>query len=198
MIKQDNISQEEALQLLCDNKEASFSRLYNFFWPSLFSSAYKRLKDKAACEDIVQNVFTDLWFRKDKVEITNLSAYLHAAVRYQVYKRSIRLNSDHEFIKGWDGAIESSLKADDELRFKELSGLVELWIAALPGKRRRIFIMHYYESLSTREIAQKLDISQKTVQNQLNNAASEIRSRFSYLFMLMLVVITNDQYTLPK
>jgi RNA polymerase sigma-70 factor (ECF subfamily) len=189
MATQEHISQEVALQLLSDNTEVSFSRLYRFFWPSLFNTAYKRLKDKAACEDIVQNIFSDLWFRKEKVAIANLSAYLHSAVRFHVYKRSIQLNTANTFIKGIDEAIESSVKADDALRVKELTDLVELWIAALPAKRRNIFIMHYRELLSTREIAEKLNISQKTVQNQLNTAASEIRSRFSYLFFFMMVVV---------
>lgn len=188
MASEENISKDEALRLLCENNEAGFSRLYRIYWPSLFNTAYKRLKDKAACEDIVQNVFTDLWFRKDKVEISNLSAYLHTAVRFQVYKRAMRLPAGSQFFKGLDEVVESSLKADDELRVKELIDLVELWIAALPGKRRRIFIMHYSELLSTREIAGKLNISQKTVQNQLNIAATEIRSRFSYLFILLVIL----------
>lgn len=191
MKAEENISDHELLQLLRQNSADGFVKVYNHFWPSLFDAAYKRLHDKSACEDILQNVFTDLWFRKDKVVISNLGAYLHTAVRYQVYKKSLQLQPGADFFKLLENAIESSFSPDDQLYTKELAGLVELWIKALPRKRRRIFLMHYNESLSTQEIATRLNISQKTVQNQLNTATIEIKSRLSHLstFAILLTLI---------
>ena len=191
MKAEETISDYELLQLLRQNSADGFVKVYNHFWPSLFDAAYKRLRDKAACEDVLQNVFTDLWFRKEKVVISNLGAYLHTAVRYQVYKKSLQLQPEADFFKLLENAIESSFSADDQLYTKELAQLVELWVKALPRKRRRIFLMHYGESLSTQEIASRLNISQKTVQNQLNTATIEIKSRLSHLsaFAVLFTII---------
>lgn len=188
MTAAENIDQGELLRLLAQNDETSFSKIYSSLWPSLFNTAYKRLNDREKCEDIVQNVFVDLWQRKDKVSISNLSAYLHTAVRFQVYKQAANLPASSEFFDVIDHVIESSIKADDGVIAKELQTLVQLWIKALPKKRRKIFLLHYYKNLSTAEIAEHLNISQKTVQNQLNTASVEIRAKFSHLLVLIALL----------
>lgn len=183
-----NLDKDELLQLLAQNNEDGFSKIYRLMWPALFNTAYKRLGDREKCEDIVQNVFVDLWQRKNQVTISNLSAYLHTAVRFQVYKHAANMPSNSEFFNVLEHVIESSIKADDNVLSKELNTLVQLWIEALPKKRRKIFLLHYYENLSTLEIADHLNISQKTVQNQLNTAAVEIKARFSHLILLILLL----------
>lgn len=183
-----NLDQDELLKLLNQNDEDSFSKIYRFLWPSLFNTAYKRLGDREKCEDIVQNVFVDLWQRKDKVTISNLSAYLHTAVRFQIYKHAAGMHSNSEFFNVLENVIEASARADENVLSKELRALVRSWINALPKKRRKIFLLHYYENLSTREIADYLNISQKTVQNQLNAATVEIKAKFSHLLLLIILL----------
>jgi RNA polymerase sigma-70 factor (family 1) len=167
-----------------NNPASSFTLVYRKFWPSLYNTAYKRLKDRDQCQDIVQNVFTDLWNRKEKISIKNLEAYLHTAVRYQVYKQLLKAPSNSAFFSVLEKMLQSPYNADDHVLTAELSKLVELWIDALPEKRKKIFLMHYYEHLSTQEIAARLNISQKTVQNQLNRASIYIRARFTLFFLL--------------
>lgn len=183
-----SIDQDELLRLLHQNDEKSFSQIYRVLWPSLFNAAYKRLNDREKAEDIVQNVFTDLWFRKDKVSILNLSAYLHTAVRFQVYKYAAEMSSGSEFFTVLETVLQSAFKADDAIRSKELQTLVKLWIDALPKKRRKIFLLRYYENLTTRQISELLNVSQKTVQNQLNTATIEIKARFSHLILFIILL----------
>lgn len=185
----NTLDANELLRLLQQNNEEGFAKIYRALWPSLFDTAYKRLKDKEKCQDIVQNVFADLWHRKDKVVITNLSAYLHTAVRFQVYKHALKLSPHSDFFGVLDQALESCFRADDTLITKELSTLVQLWIEALPSKRRKIFLMRYTEELSTQEIANRLNISQKTVQNQLNTATLDIKSRLTHLTVFFWVLL---------
>ena len=77
---------------------------------------------------------------------------------------------------------------------KEFSQLIDLWIAALPAKRRKIFLLHYYDQLTTREIADQLHISQKTVQNQLNTATTYIKAHFSNMLMLAILLHWLNHY----
>lgn len=180
---------DEALLLLLkeDNKQA-FTAIYHKYWSSLYNSAYKRFRDKEHCKDIVQNVFTDLWNRREELQIEKLSAYLHTAIRFQVYKQSSKQSLNSEFFQTFEEILASTFKSDGSLLEKELIQLVELWIKALPEKRRKIFLMHYYEELSTREISNQLGISQKTVQNQLNTASTYIRARFAHFLSISLIL----------
>lgn len=180
---------EALINLLKEDNKQAFTQIYRKYWEPLYNSAYKRLQDPELCKDIVQNVFTDLWNRRGVSNIENLPAYLHTAVRFQVYKQSVKLQPNgSEFLKVFEEMVASPFSSDGLLLEKELVRLVELWIKALPEKRRKIFVMHYYDELSTREISNQLGISQKTVQNQLNTASTYLRARFAHFLSISLLL----------
>src|ERR1700712_3807820 len=64
----------------------AFEEIYKRYWQVLLNTAYKRLQNKDASKDIVQNVFTDLWAKKETSEIHDLKAYLQQATKFQAYK----------------------------------------------------------------------------------------------------------------
>lgn len=179
---------ESLLNLLREDSKEAFVLIYRKFWDSLYNTAYKRLRNADLCKDVVQNVFTDLWYRRDRLTIQNLSAYLHTAVRFQVYKEVVKQPSDSEFFKVLEEILVSPVQSDAGLIDSELSDLVKLWIDALPEKRRKIFLMHFYEEMTTDEIARQLKISQKTVQNQLNTARTDIRAKFAHFVSIAVII----------
>ncbi len=75
---------------------------------------------------------------------------------------------------------------DNRLFEKELISLIEDYINTLPEKRKEIFVLHFKENLSTKEIAEKLDVSQKTVQNQLNSAIKGLRSGLGPALVILI------------
>ena len=171
------------------NNEA-FESIYNKYWYELFKTAYKRLNDKNKCQDVVQDVFTDLWNRKTELEIRDLQAYLHTAVRFQALKAVTKQINQTSFVDVFETEIVSSLYADGYLLEKEAKKLVEQFINALPVKRRIIFIRHYIDELSTAQIACELNVSQKTVQNQLTTASHALRLRLTHMFSLVALLTT--------
>lgn len=168
--------------LVKQDDTAAFKIIYDRYWNKLFNSAYSRLKDKEKAQDILQNVFTDLWNRRATLQIENLPAFLHTAVRFQALKLISREPKQYSFTNDFETEIISSITTDGNLIEKETRQIIENFIQALPAKRRRIFIMHYFEELSTARIAQDLNISQKTVQNQLNTTTHALRLRFNQFF----------------
>lgn len=189
-----NIENDSMLfALLKQGNSEAFERIYNKYWYGLFKTAYKRLHDKNKCQDVVQNVFTDLWNRKTELDIRDLQAYLHTAVRFQTLKAISKQSRQAPFIDAFETEIISSLNADGSLLDKEAKKLVEQFINALPAKRRIIFIRHYIDELSTAQIASELNISQKTVQNQLTTASHALRLRLTHLFGLAAVLTTMHQ-----
>ncbi len=187
----NNLNIENDLSLLAELKQGNgdaFENIYNKYWYDLFKTAFKRLNDKEKSQDVVQNVFTDLWNRKNELNIRDLQAYLHTATRYQALKIISRHTNQTVFTDVFDRDIVSGLQSDEHLLEKEAKKLVEQFINALPAKRRKIFVMHYIDELTTAHIAQELCLSQKTVQNQLTTASHALRLRLTHLFSYLALI----------
>ena len=184
-----NYSDYTDIELLLEIRRSSsdaFSELYNRYWKSLYNNAYKRLNDEGACMDIVQDVFTDVWLRRTALEIENIPGYLHTAIRFQVLKFIAKNKLTKHFVQPFENIIDASLNSDCKINEKEVYFLLKAWINTLPKKRREIYILRHEQNLSTKEISQKLNVSQKTVQNQLGNALQSLRMRLAHLLTLFL------------
>ena len=185
-----NIENELSLfDLLRQGDGVAFEKIYKQYWTELYNAAYKRLPDREVCQDVIQNIFTDLWLRRADLEIENPVAYLHTAVRFQVLKQISR-SPKNNFMSETFVELISPLEADGGILEKEVKTLIELYIEALPKKRRNIFLMHYYEGLSTEKIAIELNVSRKTVQNQLTTASHGLRFRLTHLFLSILMILS--------
>lgn len=154
----------------------AFEAIYLRYWRPLLNAAYKRLKDKQRAEDIVQNVFLGLWNRRDHLNILSLSAYLHGAVRYEVLKYISRSKGTLYFHSLLEDVVMDAAGADTKVLSAEMMELVYAYARTLPAKRRNIFLLHLQHNLSTRQIADTLQITQKTVQNQLRTALNGLQA----------------------
>lgn len=194
MLENENIKDDLLLfALLKQGNSEAFEKIYNKYWHELFKTAYKRLHDRDKCQDIVQNVFTDLWNRRGELQIRDLQAFLHTAVRFQTLKAIAKQSTQTLFVDVFETEIVSSLHADGSLLDREAKKLVAQFIDALPAKRRIIFIRHYLDGLSTAQIAIELEVSQKTVQNQLTVASHALRLKLTHLFSLAALITTLHQ-----
>jgi RNA polymerase sigma-70 factor (ECF subfamily) len=177
----------ELVRLLLHDDRSAFDELYRRYWPILYNAAYKRLKTIEPSKDITQEVFIDLWLRRGKVEIENIQAYLLTAVRFQVLKLVSREKNITSFLEPFENMAISSFNADGEVIDKELADLFNSWLNTLPEKRKSIFVMHFIDKLTTKEIAERLNISQKTVQNQLGSSVQDLRKSINqYILSLLL------------
>lgn len=176
----------ELLVLLTQDNRAAFELLYRRYWLQLFDAAYQRLKDSQQAEDIVQDIFVSIWTRRAVLKIENLSAYLHAAVRFRVFNYVARDAVSASFYEPFEAIAVQSAWADGHLMEKEMISLLNSYIKTLPEKRRQIFLMHIRENLSTKEIAEQLRVSQKTVQNQLGTALHGFRTHVLPLILFFL------------
>ena len=167
------------LELLVRNDRNAFTVLYRRYWQSLYEAAWKRLKNAQQAEDIVQEIFITLWTRRAALRIDNLPAYLHTAVRFRVLNYVERDLAGATFYEPFESITASVSNADDQLIEKELNSLVNAYIETLPEKRNAIFLLHLKERLTTKEIADRLHVSQKTVQNQLGTAMKGLQTRLA-------------------
>lgn len=172
-----------------NNDYNAFNVLLDRYWQILLNTAYKRVQSLDISQDIVQDVFLNIWLKRATLDIENPEAYFKTAVRYRVYTHFSRNKISQEFIELFDEISDPTVKAENNLRFSDLKKLVRAWIDTLPAKQRQIFILYLEEHLSTKEIAQQLNISQKTVQNQLNRSMGGLRAKLSGNYTVIILFV---------
>ncbi len=182
-----NIDQLLRERLSCGD-ESALSDIYRLYWKQLFMAAYNVLKDKATCEDIVQDIFYSLWARRSGLQIhSSLSAYLHSAVRYRVFQQ-IKSGRAHESVFE-DLDVRCQLPTPDAVLIgKEIDQKIHTAINELPEKCKEIYQLSRGRQLSHKEIASRMNISAKTVENQITIAIRKIRNALSDVSFLLLIL----------
>ena len=185
----ENSSSDDAvlLEQIAQGSEAAFNLLFEKYWDKSYVEAYKRLKNSDDAKDIVQEIFAHIWTNRQLLNIKNLPAYLHIAVRNRVIKLMTRQKPVHPFFSLMDNIPEKYSLADSNLLWKEFFSAYEALLQSLPPKRRVIFRMRYQEGLSTKDIAGQLGIKRKTIQNQLGKAIDTLKVSLLRIFIIVFI-----------
>ena len=166
--------------------------LFRSHYSDLCAYANVYLKDPDASEEVVQEVFFKLWSKRDTIEITSSKqSYLFRAVRNGSLNLIKHINIREEY-KAYNKREISYGETEhyDEVIASELEQKISKAIEELPTERRKIFILSRYEGLKYSEIAEKLGISPKTVENQMGKALKYMREHLKeYLTILIIIMI---------
>ncbi|MDB5120935.1 MAG: polymerase sigma factor, sigma-70 family [Sphingobacteriales bacterium] len=173
--------------------ELAFSVLFNRYWKRLYKMAFNYLKNEEASEEIVHDVFLNIWTRRNELEIHSFPNFLLSAIKYQIYNRmrsaklSLVYKADYT---NTDNAFELNL-GDDRIQQLELQEKLNQCLKQLPKRCHEIFEMSRIENLSNQEIADRLGISKRTIENQIAIAVKHLRVRFKSIasFILLLFFI---------
>ncbi|MEJ2883821.1 RNA polymerase sigma-70 factor [Pedobacter sp. GR22-6] len=163
-----------------------FEQLYIQHWEKLYAFCFKMTRDGHLSQNIVQDVFTDLWERQDKLHINSIENYLFRAAKNQVFKayRNQRFDTTPLDERFDDYQAEISSEAENE-RIVQLYNLLE----NLPEKRKEILIMSKLEQMDIEQIAVKLNLSPQTVKNQISNALKQLRYEAGELSLFLLILL---------
>ncbi|MEZ4829222.1 MAG: RNA polymerase sigma-70 factor [Bacteroidia bacterium] len=170
-----HLTDEELFCLAGQNQAEAFGVIYDRYWPRLYAKAFPILEDREACKDIIQDVFIDLWNKRNDANITHIGAYLHQAVRFQVFKHLRRNNISQKHLLQFQ-QLNASNSTEETISFNEVCASLYSGINQLPEKCREVFYLSRFEQLSHREIAEKMGISSKTVENHLTKALRRLRA----------------------
>lgn len=189
MLNRIVLSDIQLIDRLKDGDETAISAIYKKYWHLLYVSAYNVLKDRQACEDIIQELFIKLWKNRDSIQINvSLKAYLYASIRYEVY-RQIRTGMVRSDVFD-DLPDRLQTPADHEnIEYKELIAQVSSVVHTLPQKCREVYQLSREECLSHKQIALRLNISTKTVENHLTKALRQLRTSLGSFFLLQMVML---------
>ena len=168
---------DEQFQKIRQGDIAAFEKVFREQYEALFHFAYRFIQNREEAEEVVQDVFVNLWEKRQNLHIqTSVSAYLYAAVRNRalnVVKSAYRRQTSPLEITDSGPALEISLenKSDQE----ELMALVQRGIEGLPEKCRLIFTLSRQAGLTYDEIAAELGVSKETIKSQIKIALKKLR-----------------------
>ncbi|MCL6268218.1 RNA polymerase sigma-70 factor [Flagellimonas myxillae] len=182
---------EALLDRLQKNDERALTELYDRYWDSAFLAIYNVLKDKKLCEDVIQDVFLDIWNRRRKIKIrTTFKSYFFSCVRYQVFAqiRKREKNVRGEIFENLDQRVHYSCP-ESEYLYNELLDRINSSVERLPKKCREVYKLSRNEQLTHAEISHRLDISTKTVENHMTKALKILRNTVgNFLLFLSLLL----------
>ena len=167
---------DELISLISGDDKAAYNELYERYWQKLFAIAYNRLQDVQASEDVVHEVFTGIWKNRAQLKINKAENYLAVATKYAVFRQIKKIQQARDYRNNLMPAISNSLEND--LHYKMLLQLVRKEVEKLPERCRLVFNYSREAGMSVKEIASQMDISPKTVENQLTKALSHLRMAF--------------------
>jgi len=158
------------------NLEDDLELIFKKYYKLVCSSIYKLIPDYNLAEDLAQDVFCDLWRKKDQLKInTSLQAYLrrsgvNKALNHIRKKKIISGNDDTSILVN----IQAGNRGD-RLEYVELQDVINRTIDNLPERCRIIFMLSRFEEYSYKQISEELGISTKTVENQISKALKRLR-----------------------
>ncbi|MDX1406815.1 MAG: RNA polymerase sigma-70 factor [Saprospiraceae bacterium] len=170
----------EILALLRTRRRKGYELLFHAYYEEVCQHIYRIHPDASAAEDIAQEIFIELWNKRSTLQIeTSPGAYLRrmAVTRTLNYLRD---NKHHRHdAEGELRSLESSgSSALDVLAFRDLDEWLTQSINQLPERCRQVFVLSRFEQMSYREIAKAMQISPKTVENQMTKALKHLRSAY--------------------
>lgn len=185
----NSLSDLELVELLKSGNHAAFAEIYERYFGLLYLHACNRLRDKDEAKDLVQELFSYLWSKRNTLEPqTNFSNYLYTGVRNRVLNviAHKQVEERHRVsVASWlDGA---EAVTDHRVRERQLAEIIEKEINALPPKMRTVFLLSRKSNLSYKEIGEKLDLTEQSVRSHIKNALRILRMRlgiFVYLFFI--------------
>lgn len=173
--------------------EAIFEEAFIAHFKGLHSYALTIVRDEDTAEEMVQNVFFKLWEKKESIRVQqSLSSYLYRAVYNEslnyIRHNKVKLSYQADALKTHDEA-DNGLS---EAKTRELEWKIQVALNELPEQCRTIFQMSRFEDMKYREIADKMGLSVKTVENQMGKALKLMRIKLAeFLPLLGGVLLTN-------
>ncbi len=169
---------------------ATFRKYYDLYYDQLCHFLNFYTQDITIIEDVLQEVYLKLWENRDEIEIQYIKTYLFHAAKNRVLNHLRDEQNRHYLLENWFNQQQQEKQGKECYDLEQFTTLLYKAIEQLPEKCREIFLLSRQEKLTYKQIAEKLDISVKTVEAQMGIALKRIRdtlSTASFSFLLWLI-----------
>ena len=183
---------ERLIPELRQGKKKAFDQLFNLFSLRIYRLARKLNLDHQDAEEVVQDTFVSLWEQREGIDPSkDFKAYMLKIAKSHIiktFKRKALYFAFEKYVMEMDK--QSDHHPEHLIHYNELLEILEEEIRKLPAVRQEIFLLSRREYLSNEEIARKLGLSRRTVENQLYRALKLLKDRVHIqmtLFMALLL-----------
>ncbi len=171
---------QELLERLKSDDDKAFRAIYQRYGRQCFGLALQKLRSKEAAEEITQNIFISLWERRHNLSIQNLEAYLMVSIKYQTlnYIES-RLTREKFALSLPPQYAEASGEniVENAVFLQDLMNALENALDSLPEKTREAYRLSRFENLSGKEIAERMNLSEKSVEYHISQSLKFLRTQ---------------------
>jgi RNA polymerase sigma-70 factor (ECF subfamily) len=168
---------EELIRRLKNEDKSAVDELFNYYYPRLYHFSKSILKIENEIDDILQEVFVKIWLNRHKIgNADTFNSWVFTITKNEVLnliRNNIRDNTfkDALFLH----SVGEEYQTQNPMEYDEIKSSIDKIVAALPEKRQQVFILSRTEGLSNKEIAQQLNISEKTVEDHITHAIRQIK-----------------------
>ncbi len=191
MINQYPLNETALISQLRHSDRKAFALIYERYWEKLYVAACHRLRTREIAQELVQEVFTNLWLRREELSIRkDLGAYLYSALKYEMLDHLRSVAVRERYAKEYRKVTGLYPHATQrQLPFDELHAQMKKEIGKLPGKCRLVFTLSRLEYYSHKEIGEQLNITPKTVEAHMSRALKTLRISLKDFLPLLLFVL---------
>lgn len=200
MLEQLTLDEQRLLQQLSNGDPAALRTVVLSYFSILCRFAERYLPDELLAKDVVQESFIKLWKHNDRFESLNgLKSFLFTITKnacLNLQRSKLRESLRNARFLELNGGEETDTYYDEVARLNSLA-IVNEAVLQLPLKMKEVFLLSYGQGLSNKEIARKLNISEKTVRNQKYNSLVLLRRQLGnsgHSFSLLLLILTNSGF----
>jgi RNA polymerase sigma-70 factor (ECF subfamily) len=180
MNKVPKLNEEDLIFELISGSEKSYTLLFDHYASKLYHYSRKFGLSHQDSECVVQDVFLKVWQRKESLDPSlSLNAYIYKIAKSYIIKRKKRLLLEKVFVQLENQTVQAGKETDSEYRYmiKDLTALIYRLAELLPKSQKQVFEMKNKDHLSMDEIAVKLNVPKRKVENQMYRAYKTIKSK---------------------
>lgn len=171
-----NMDEQQLLGNVARGDIGSFERIFRLYHPRLVAFLIGLLHDEDEGRDMAQDIFVSLWENREKLsEIKSFSAYLFTIARCAVYNYYDHLNVESKYAAEYLLTHTEDFSEEEKIFARELRAAIDRTVDGMSAQRKRVYIMSRKENLTNDEIAERLGISKRTVENHLSAVLATLR-----------------------
>ena len=185
-------SDSTVINLIREGNGQAFEKIFRQYFKNLHAYAYTFMKDDEQAEEIVQNVFCRIWEKREQLKTDgSLKAYLYRSVHNESLNYLKHQKTRAAFQVHFNNSDDQTAsEASEKIIVAELDGHIQKALNELPLQCRIIFQLSRFENLKYKQIADQLNLSVKTVENQMGKALKVLRLKLAEFLPIVLYIIT--------